>query len=354
METVKMEIRAGVQPHEGFEIKQPVVITKAALDDVGNRDIVLRGVIDPPSLSSLLVGKYQRGVQAGKYLQGIMRALENTGGVPAITLAMRGHSFTKGRGDFFLHDDIYIIDGLQRLAAAREVLKSGTQPRLGVMIHFDTTEAWERERFELLNTNRVMVAPSVLIRNLAEENAAIKMIRDLSDDSSFALTDRVSWDQRMKRGQLITGQTLLKTVWRLHQRTEPGLGTRRYAEMGSGLEKVMQRIGRDVLRENIKQFWEILDECFNVRGVETAGSAPHIKGGFVSVLAKVFADHQNFWTDSELTVSSDLRGKLALFPINDPYISRLCGGSGQAQVTLRYHIVEHINRGKRSGRLKEF
>ena len=179
-------------------MKQPVMITKAALDDRGNGDTILRGVIDPASLPFLLVGKYQRGVQPKKSLRGMMKALENSGGVPALELGMRGHSFTKAEGNFFLHDPIYIIDGLQRRTAALEVLKNGSQPRLGVTIHFDTTEAWETTRFELLNTSRTNLPAGVLIRNLSNENPAIKMLCDLGFDSSFALAKRVSWDMRME------------------------------------------------------------------------------------------------------------------------------------------------------------
>lgn len=87
---------------------------------------------------------------------------------------------------------------------------------------------------------------------------------------------------------------------------------------------------------------------------EIGSAAPHLKRGFLSVLATVFADHQNFWNDTKLTVSSDLRRKLALFKINDPSISHLCSAFGQARVLLYYHIVEHLNHGKRSRRLKKF
>jgi hypothetical protein len=65
-----------------------------------------------------------------------------------------------------------------------------------------------------------------------------------------------------------------------------------------------------------------------------ASAVPHLKNGFLSVLARVFADHQDFWNDTKRTVSSDLHRKAVLFPINDPTISRLCGAFGQAQVAF--------------------
>jgi hypothetical protein len=334
-------------------VQQPIKITKAALADWGNDHIILRGVIDPASLAALKVGNYHRGAQP-RIVHGIMQGFTHSGGVPDIELGMRGLSITQAEGNLLLHDPIYIIDGLQRRAAALEVLKNGSQPKLGVMIHFDTTEPWERKRFELLNANRAKVSSSVLVRNLAAENSAIKMLKDLSFEPFFPLANRVSWDQQMKTGQLIQGEMFLKAIAQFHHRLEPGLTSSRYTEMSAGLEELMGRVGRTVLRDNITQFWEIIDECFDVRGVEIVSAAPQLKSGFLSVLAKVFADHQNFWNETKLTVSSDLRRKLALFPINDPYISRLCGAFGQAQIVLYYHIVEHINRGKRSRRLKKF
>jgi hypothetical protein len=334
-------------------VQQPIKIAKAALADWGNDHIILRGVIDPASLAALKVGNYQRGAQP-RNVRGIMQGFTHAGGVPDIELGMRGLSFTQAEGNFLLYDPIYIIDGLQRREAALDVLKNGIQPKLGVRIHFDTTEPWERKRFELLNANRTKVSSSVLIRNLAADNSAIKMLKDLSLDPFFPLANRVSWDQRMKTGQFVHGGMFLKTIAQIHHRLAPGLASSRYTEMSAGLEELMGRVGRTVLRDNITQFWEIIDECFNVRGVEVASAAPHLKSGFLSVLAKIFADHQNFWNDTNLTVSSDLRRKLALFPINDPNISRLCGASGQTQVWLYYQIVDHINHRKRSRRLKKF
>jgi hypothetical protein len=334
-------------------MKQAIKITKAALDDWGS-NIILRGVIDPASLATLKVDSYQRGVQPKSYIRQIMKGFGNSGGVPDIELGMRGHSFTEADGDFFLHDATYVIDGLQRRTAALEVLKGGIQPKLGVMIHFDTTVEWETERFELLNRNRTKVSSSVLIRNLAQKNPAIKMLFELGMDSSFALHNRICWDQRMKRGQIIYGQVVLKTMARLHRRFGQGLASSRYAEVSAAMEKLMMKVGRTTLRDNVIRFWELLDEAFNLRGVEIASAAPHIKGGFLKVLARVLADHQDFWDDSRLVISSDLRRKIGQFAINDPSMSRLCGASGQALNELYYHFVEHINSGKRTRRLKKF
>jgi hypothetical protein len=98
----------------------------------------------------------------------------------------------------------------------------------------------------------------------------------------------------------------------------------------------------------------VLDECFNVRDVEIASAAPCLKTGFLKTMAKVFADHQDFWIGSALDVSSDLRIKLKQFPIHQPGIAHLCGASGQGQTQLYLQIVMHLDSGKRSRRLTKF
>jgi hypothetical protein len=223
------------------------------------------------------------------------------------------------------------------------------------VIHIGTTEAWETKRFEILNMNRVKVSSRVLIRNQATESAAVKMLYELSHDHSFVLEGRVSWDQNMERGQFIKGQTLLKASCQLHRRLGPGLVSPRYAEMTNGFLKVFSQVGYVTLEENVKTFWQVIDECFNVRGLDITDSAPYMKDGFLKVLAELFSDHKDFWKGNKLTVSTYLRRKLALFSIHDPGVAHLCGASWAAQTTLYYYLETHLNKGRRrTGRLTKF
>lgn len=337
-------------------MKQSIKITNAALADWGEGDIILRGVVDPTSLSTLKVASYQREVQGRKHIRGIMKGFESRGSVPDVELGMRGHSYTEAGGDFFLLDDVFIIDGLQRTTAAMEVLQKGVLPRLGCMIHFDTTEPWERTRFELLNTHRSKVASSVLINNLAADNEAVALLKLLCKDSSFALANRVAWKQKMCRGQLVQAQLLLKTVGVLHRRFAPGLVSSRYMDVCTGLEKLYKQLGRTRLRENIKRFFETVDECYDIRNVQYASLAPYLKTGFLRQLASVFAAHEDFWNDSEFVISTDLKRKLKLFRnrMDDRNVAGLCGASGAAGAQLYTLLVEHINSGKRNRRLSPF
>jgi hypothetical protein len=75
----------------------------------------------------------------------------------------------------------------------------------------------------------------------------------------------------------------------------------------------------------------------------------------LEVLAKLFSDHKNFWEGNKLTVSTDLRRKLGLFPIHDPEVAHLCGASRAGQTTLYYYLETHLNKGRRrTNRLTKF
>ncbi|MGD0904964.1 MAG: hypothetical protein ABR924_18835 [Terracidiphilus sp.] len=332
-----------------------IKVTNAALAEASNGDIILRGLIDPSSLSGLQVdASYQRGVQGQKYIRGIMSGIPDRGGVPDIELGMRGHSYTEAGDDFFLHDPVYIIDGLQRTTAALGVLQAGIQPRIGAMIHFDTVSRWERERFEVLNMKRSPVASNILIRNLGEENKAIKLMLSLSKSSVFVLSDRVCWQQKMKRSELIHAQTMLKVIATLHSRWA-GLSSTSCTKLADIVEKrVYDEIGQVMLWQNIKTFFELIDKCWGIRTIQYANKASFMKGGFLRVLARVLADHQDFWNKNALVISTDLTRKIGLFAIHDNHVAYLCGAAGKAQSQLYQLLVEHINSGKRTRRLVPF
>lgn len=334
-----------------------VKLIKAALDDAAGEDIILRGVVDPASLANLKVDSYQREILPMSKIKDLAQALR-TGSVPDIELGMRGGNYIERDGAFYLQDDVFVVDGLQRTSAARELMKQGLIPRLGATVHFNTDFKSEQEMFRKLNVLGVKLSANVLLRNERESYPAIEMLYRLTHDSSFTLYNRVTWDQRMKRDHLIGGIRLLHTAVHQHIRfTElPSNKERRgnYTDLSSTFNKMMEKIGRNTVRENIKRYWEVLDECFNVRGVSYSARAPHLNKGFLSTLARVFANHRNFWADSTFVCSTELRKKLHLFQVLDPYVSSLCCSSGPSLGILYNMIVEHVNSGKRTHRLISF
>ena len=142
-----------------------IKIIHAALDEEG-AEIVLRGVVDATSLTNLKVAEYQREVLPDRRISELMKALQG-GGVPDIQLGCRGGNWRSGSdaGTFYIQDDVYIIDGLQRCTAALRLLQKGIIPRIGAMISFNTTEEMERKRFKALNLTRVKLSPNVTLRN---------------------------------------------------------------------------------------------------------------------------------------------------------------------------------------------
>lgn len=332
--------------------RESVKVFNGALDEEGS-SIVLRGVVDPKSLHLLKTPPYQREVMPIGKISEILQGLK-TGKVPDIELGMRGGDYREREGAFYLQDDIYIIDGLQRVTAGIMMLQEGGEllPRIGCSVHFNTDEKWERQRFEILNVKRTKVSPNILLRNMREELELISMLYNLTTrDPSFVLNRRVCWDQRMLRDHVISALTLLKTVCLLHAHLGPGRSLD-YYNLANGGQKIFDKVGKNIFRDNIKTFFDILDECWGVKAIVFKEGASYMKGMFLFCLAMVFSGHINFWRENRLVVDKDMRRKLALFPVADPTVRQLAGASGQARVMLLTMMVNHINSGKRSKRLQ--
>lgn len=328
-----------------------VKLIHAALDEGENGEILLRGVIDPASLPHLQVAEYQREVQPLSKIRDLAEAFKNYGQVPDIDLGMRGGNFLERDGAYYLQDAVYIIDGLQRRTGAEMAMKSGFVPKLGATVHFNTTEQWEMNRFRVLNMTRVKLSPNVLLRNLRNQNAFVEMLYNLTLESSFVLHNKVCWEQRMRREQLITALSLAKAIGALHESFSSGMRSSSHQSLSDSMLKLMNRIGRSTMKENIKTFWDVIEECWGLKTVHFKEGAIYLRLTFLLVLGELFSRHQDFWKDSKLFVPIDLRKKIATFPITDPNVANLAGTSGPARNLLYTLLVEHVNSGKRSRRL---
>jgi hypothetical protein len=340
--------------------RESIKLTSAALDDAGG-EIILRGVLDPESLDLLKVDEYQREILPGRGQNNITggnnairQAYETKKSVPDLDLGMRGGNYDERGKAFYLLDPVYIIDGLQRTTAAIETLKRGTSPHVGAVVHFNTTEPWERERFHVLNAERTPLSGNVLLRNLGKKNRAVAMLHDLCSDSSFVLAGRVCWNQRYRRDHLITGLLLYRLACTLHMHITAGLAGTRYAQTSIIMERLMDKIGRKALRSNVMEFWNVVEECWKVRDIVYREHAVQVRAGFAITLANIFNEHEDFWRDSQLFVGRDLRRKLALFSLRDTQVIALSSSSGQSRKILHNLMVQHINSGKRTKRLLPF
>ncbi len=333
-------------------MRDSVKIISAALDEVEGGEIILRGVIEPGSLSLLQVGEYQREILPMSKISDLIKGME-TGSVPDIDLGMRGGNYSERDGAFYLKDPIYIVDGLQRRTAALAMMQGGGSPRLGVVVHFNTNEVWERERFRMLNVSRVKLSANILLRNMRSEHPSVDLLFGLTHDKTFVLGNRVCWSQNMRREQLLTSVTFIKVVGQLHGRFK-GTKSNRMEDLVPGMDKVMGLITRKCVRENTLAFFDLVDECWGLKSIVYKEGAIYLRDTFLQQLARVLSDHTTFWDDNKLVVSRELRKKIAQFPTNDPTVMNLAGASGKARTMLYQLIVDHINSGKRQHRLVRF
>jgi hypothetical protein len=328
-----------------------IKVCHAALDEAPNGDIILRGVLDPTHLHLLKVDDYQREVLPISSLSDLVEAFFRDEPVPDIELGMRGQRVNEQGDCYALFDDVYIVDGLQRREAALLAMQRGTTPRLGAAIHFGTTPVWERTRFEILNAQRTKLSSNVLLRNLRHELQAVQMLVRLSESPSFVLKGRVSWTQRQTRTELLSAMTFAKVSGRLHSHLGPTRGTN-YAELAKGLEKTMKEIGRDTMRDNIHLFFDVVDNCWGIKRITYKEGAVYMRQSFLLALAEVLSGHLDFWRDNRLFVDAGLVRKIAQFPVSDPQVQNLASSSGKARQMLVLLMIDHINSGKRTRRLK--
>jgi hypothetical protein len=338
--------------------KTIVKMESAALDETHNKDIILRGVVSVDSLSNLLLDDYQREAMPLTALSSILKAIEAGQSLPDIELGMRGGSYYESQdtGEFTLRDPIYIIDGQQRVNGALHIAqtKPGVSIRIGATLHFNTTKKWERERFRILNSLRSKVSPNVLLRNMREDSKAVSALHLLSFDKNFVLHDRVSWQQRMLRSELVTALTFAKLTLMLHSHKGRGHSRTNINELVPALDRTLDTIGVTAFRKNMVSFFDLVDECWGIRRVQYREGAAYMRGNFLTVLARLLSDHVDFWKSPDekvLFVDAPLRRKLAGFPIHDPAVQNLAGSGGKSREMLYMLMRDHINSGKRTKRL---
>lgn len=330
-----------------------------ALDDSPLRGgtVIVRGVIDPISLEDILTDDYQREAMPLTPRSRIFQGLTKGEPFPDVELGMRGERMMEKNNTLYLQDDTYIIDGLQRISGAIRFLslRPGSEVRLGATIHLNTTKEWEKERFEVLNISRVKVSPNILLRNRRDNSPVLASLFDISsDDTRFVLHQRVSWEQRMNRNDLITAMMLLKVFGSLHRHFGGSGRSERMSEMVPQMDRTFEKLGPQFTRENMRTFFSLLDECWGVKMIQYRDTATQLRGTFMIVLAKLLSDHEDFWSsmDKRLVISPELRKKLASFPLADPTVVSLAAASGKAGHMLYSMMKDHLNSGKRTNHLK--
>lgn len=333
-----------------------VKVLSAAMDvrKIDGKDrLVLRGVIDPGSILDIKVGDYQREAGSLSDLSKLIFAMKRGEQIPDVEIGVRGEDIREREGAFYIHSDCFVVDGLQRLTAVKRVLAEvgmDVPVHLGGVFHVDTDEEWERNRFKILNLYRRRVSPNVILRNEKDSLAVQALYAMCMDGRDFVLRGRVSWGQKMGRGELVPAFGLLKVAGQLHAHFGPGLSTS-LEQLVSAVDKTFAIVGTNIWRANIRTFFEAVDHAFGLRTIAYRDLSPQIKGGFLRTVARVIADHQNFWETNRLKVKQVDLAKLRQFPIRDPGVIDLAGSSSPVNEMLYAKNVQHLNSGRRSGKL---
>jgi hypothetical protein len=314
------------------------VIYNAQLMDHPSGRIVLRGYLDLSTIDSLLADTYQREVLSGKKVNNLREALKAGAELPEIELGLRGGHYSDENDIFTLTDDVYIIDGLQRISAVRALLTEDADKftemiALSVVVYFDTDKAWEMARFQILNLSQSKLSANVTLRNQADTSPAIAALLRLTSEKTFILGGKVCWTHNMIRGQIMSAGTLVSIVGVLHSHAGPGLSTAALARV-AGLDKIQDNVGRANFYFNVKEFFSALDSAYGLNRVAYRDTASYIKLTFMKSLAMVFSDHREFWINDKLTISPSVLKRLQSFPVDDPTVVTLAGSSGQSERLL--------------------
>lgn len=344
-------------------------IINAALDEIATtrgQQIVLRGVIDPASLALLKVDDYQREPLPLSALAKLWQALRDGESLPDIELALRGNDYdSRGTKDeFWLPDKVFIIDGQQRRNAAVHILSimPELKVRLGAMIHFGTSRDWERDRFKILNLDRSKVSSNVLLRNMRHQSAAVLTLYGLCHNQpDFALYQRVCWKQAASSEEIIAARSLVTVAATLHTHRSPSFRSS-LNELVPALDRQAGFVKLDQWRQNVVEFFDLVDECWGLRAITFRNLNAQARVSFLAPLALVLSEHCNFWCgkhETELHVDTDMRKRLAAFPISDPAVAQIISaggigsGTGQRTRALLYSMIcDHLNKNRSVNRLQ--
>jgi len=334
-----------------------VRLQNAALDDKDKDTIVAHGWLDLSALLELRVGDYQREVlETHKSKKSkLFTAIENGERIPDITLGMRGQRFTTRAGTFYLEDDVYIIDGLQRVSNLRKFAVQYPdrvgEIRIGAEVRFNTNRESEKALFTAMNLNRTAMSPNVILRNAREDSNGLLTLYGLShNDPSFVLYNRVCWNQKMSRNELLTALNYCKSAIALHRIMVSG-PTTSVSLVPPQLQRLGDDLGIQAMRENVYRFFEVIDEIWGIKGVKYVDINTHLRSNFLNILARLFASHENFWDDKKLIVDARCRQKLKSFPLDDPQVQKLSGAGNAASDLLYRLLLDHMDKGQKINRL---
>lgn len=351
-----------------------VILSRVSINE-HDGEVTVRGLLDVRSFEEglILEGPYQRERLPVSDLDDWMESFRH-GDVPDIELGMRGADFeTLGESTILLQDPVYVIDGLQRITAARTLLAdedNDVTPHLWVVLRFNTTEESERKRFLLLNTKRRKVSGNKIAANLKDDYSIVEALYKLtvpSDEDTVALDDksatelppfvlmgRVTWTHRRQEGHLLSATTLLKVLGDLHGHR----GSTKYSTVEpliKGLQSLADVMTVELLVGNLKYLFELADQMWDFGKLGFHDRSALNTQAFLTALARLYSTHTDFWKDGDtLFVKVAERERLATFPVHDPtMLMKAKSGGSAGRDSMIDDLVAHINYRRTANRLTE-
>jgi hypothetical protein len=283
-------------------------------DDEDFAETVLRGTLDQECITLIQKDWYQRleGFSE-KEIREITEMYFRHKKPPDTVIGMRGHRYRQDKGSFYLQDKCFVIDGLQRLFAARIAMKSrpDLKLRIGVKIYFDTTAESENRMFCEINATQQRVAASVLIRNKYKVSPASRLLFELNSNPEFALKDRIGWEQKLQKefGQVISGFALGCIAGALHSHKGAVPSGRAY-DLLANLDDVVIKISEETFSTNIVKFFNVVDSAWGIRNDKKPRC---LNREFLCVLASLFSSYDTFWDAEEFYMPTRHQKRLEKF-----------------------------------------
>jgi hypothetical protein len=321
-----------------------VVLRSADLITAPNGKQLLLGVLDPEGLDGILDDEYQRERLPVTSVDDWKKAMQ-AGEVPPLMFGMRGDRWGRQGDKWVLHDPTYVIDGLQRLTAARQLaVTEGIPPFLFVVVRLGTGKRYERELFLRLNSTQRRVGPNVLLRNVREREAAVAVLYSYSETfEASPLYKRVTWAQNGRKSDLMTAVMLLRVAGAVHAHFGPTQATQ-VAPLLGGLDRVLERVGAETFGENLMTLFEVMDGAWGLRKLKNKRNALHMRLGWMLSVSRIFAEHSTFWRNDRLVVPKWARDKLYSFKVTEPLMIQSIGTVGRASDSLITSLVGHLNK----------
>jgi len=322
----------------------------------------INGRICPHTLNNLKIGDYQREELKNPHKnRQLMVGYRSGDGVPDIELSMRGkgYSVIKEIADdlsgkvVVLLQPTYIVDGYQRVAAAKDFMEEGGYPWIRATVNIDKTREWEFERFRIMNAFRTSLSPNILLRNQADFVEGMTTLYNLSMSDDFPMGGRICWDQTKKKSDLMNASPFVKNICILHEHATQ-IRTSNTDQMGSSIDQIQSKIGKEIFRANAKSFYALIDESWGLSSIEPNDKPTQLRTAFQITLAQILSRHEDFWSGDRLKVNAATKKKLKSFPIQQDHIQKASSTGTKPDQELSYYLIKHLNKGKRkAGHLKE-